>query len=177
MMKFNAHGRIVLTKAKRISGMFSGLMNSNYLPRNTKLLLYKVAIRSVLVYGFPIWFSISPIVAKELEIFERKILRKCIGKNFQNFTKRYSDRYIYEKSEVTPFCRYALKLQRKFVENLALHDNNLMNEIFEMEKNILWSSSTYLSSIGILSESFDDDPDIFIRPDFYNKTLPGSHKG
>ena len=177
MMKFNAHGRIVLTKAKRISGMFSGLMNSNYLPRNTKLLLYKVAIRSVLVYGFPIWFSISPIVAKELEIFERKILRKCIGKNFQNFTKRYSDRYIYEKSEVTPFCRYALKLQRKFVENLALHDNNLMNEIFEMEKNILWSSSTYLSSIGILSESFDDDPDIFIRPDFYNKTLPGSHRG
>ena len=176
-MKFNSHGRTVLTKARRISGMFSGLMNSRYLHQNTKLLIYKVAIRSVLVYGFPIWFSISPIVAKELEIFERKILRKCIGKNFQNFTKRFSDKYIYEQSKVTPFCRYALALQRRFVEKLASHDNNLMNEIFEYEKNIEWSSFTYLSPIGILFESIEDDPDPFIRPDFYKKALPGSHRG
>ena len=76
LFKFNNHGRMLLAKVKRVSGMFSGLINSRYLHESTKLLIYKVAIRSILVYAFPIWFTISPTVAKDLEIFERTILRK-----------------------------------------------------------------------------------------------------
>ncbi|KAI8128067.1 Zinc finger protein 271 [Lucilia cuprina] len=118
-----------------------------YLPRENKLLLYKVTIRSVLLYGFPIWFTISPIVAKELEIFERKILRKCINKHYVSHTKKYSNTYIYDTSEVQPFCKYALRHQRVFVEKLATHENSLMNEIHELERSLQWSSSTYLSPV------------------------------
>lgn len=87
LLKFNIHARTTLQKAKHISGMFSYLLNNKHLPQETKLLLYKVAIRSVLIYGFPIWFSISPIVAKELDIFERGILRKCTSMNYVSQTK------------------------------------------------------------------------------------------
>ena len=158
-------------------GMFSSLMNSKYFPKRTKLLLYKVGIRSAIVYAFPIWFSISPIVAKELEICERKCLRKCIDKNYQNHTKRYSNTYIYEQADVIPFCRYAFLLQKKFVENLASHDNCLMNEIHELEGQIDWFSHPYLSPIGILMESADVDPNMTTTPDFYLKSHPGSHRG
>lgn len=177
LFKFNNHGRTLLSKAKKISGMFSGVMNSSYLPQRTKLLLYKVAIRSALVYAFPIWFAISPIVAKELEIFERSILRKCIGKYYESFTKRYSNTYIYKNSSVVPFCRYALNLQRTFVDKLQFHDNALINEIFECEENINWNGVSYLSPIGILHECIDDDPDPYILPNFYMTANPGSHRG
>lgn len=56
LFKFNKHARKVLAKTKGISGMFSHLFNSIYLPQNKKLRLYKVAIRPILLYGFPIWF-------------------------------------------------------------------------------------------------------------------------
>lgn len=176
MLKFNNHGRVQLAKAKRIAGMFSGIMNSKGLPQRTKLLLYKVAIRSALLYAFPIWFSISPVVAKELEIFERNVLRRCINKNFESRTKRFSNNYIYEHSSVTPLTKYAMTLQRNFVERLSFHENTLMNEVFEAEINVNWSTYPYLSPVGIIFEQLDDNHQYSV-PDFYKKSLPGSHRG
>ena len=177
LLKFNSHGRTLLTKAKRITAMFSGVLNNSYLPQKTKLLLYKVAIRSALVYAFPIWFSVSPTVASELEILERNILRKCINKNFKNRTERFSNTYIYESSAVVPFCKYALLLQRKFVERLDYHDNYLMSEIFDSERDIDWRSCSYLSPVGVLREELIDDDGPYAMPDFYRKSHPGSHRG
>ena len=161
LLKFNGHARNLLEKTKRIAGMFASLMNNTYLPKNTKLLLYKVAIRSVLCYGFPIWFTISPIVAKELGKFERKILRKCIGRNYENFVKRFSNTYVYENADILPFCRYAMSLQTRFVEKLADHDNTLVSQIYDDEKNNSWTGSTYISPVGIINERIIDDPVIY----------------
>lgn len=35
---------------------------------------------STILNAFPIWLNISPVVNKEMEILERKVLRLCIGK-------------------------------------------------------------------------------------------------
>lgn len=177
LMKFNTHARGTLQKAKRVAGMFSSLWNNKYLPINTKLLLYKVCIRSLVFYGFPIWFTISPTVGKELEIFERKILRKCIGKNYVNFVKKYSNTYIYKTADVQPFCSYAFSLTRRFVEKLISHENDLMNEIFTSEENIDWNSVIYLSPVGILNEVDSTDNDPYSTPAFYDQRLPGTHRG
>lgn len=176
LFKFNNHARAVLTKTKGICGMFSNLFNSKHLPENTKLLLYKVALRPILIYGFPIWFAISPSVAKELEIQERKILRKCVNKFYENPVKRFSNAYIYEKSGVTPLCKYALALQRKFVEKLATHDNILMTELLEREENINWLNS-YLSPVGILNFNLDNPLDPHTASSFFQKVSFGTHRG
>ena len=156
--------------------MFSSLLNSRYLPMSTKLLIYKVAIRPVLLYAFPIWFSISPTLAYELELLERNIIRKCIGKNYKTPTRRYSNNYLYLNSGIVPICQYALALQRKFVENLEHHDNPFLMDIYESEKHIGWSNSTFLSPIGILNEGLDN-PQQQITPTFFTKSVPGSHRG
>lgn len=109
LMKANNHAKTALQKSKRIASMFSGLMNNKHLPQNTKLQLYKVVIRPVLIYGFPIWFSISP-TARDLKIFERKILRKCVGKIYENFVKRFHNLFIYKLAEVV-LCRKAMTQQ------------------------------------------------------------------
>lgn len=165
---------MLLTRAKQIAGMFSNLFNSRHLPENTKLLLYKVAIRSILTYAFPIWFTISPTVARGFEVFERIIIRKCINMNFSSFNKRHSNATIYSRSSVVPFCLYALSLQKRFVDKLDSHENNLLSDIFEYEKNVNWTTSGYLSPIGILHEA----PTTAIHlPKFFTETTPGSHRG
>lgn len=176
LFKFNNHARTALSKTKGVCGMFTNLLNSKYLPEKTKLLLYKVALRPILLYGFPIWFAISPSVAKELEILERKIIRKCINKFFQTPTKRFSNVYIYEKSGVTPLCIYAMSLQRKFIEKLAAHDNILMIELLEREKDTNWLDS-YLSPVGILNFNLDNPLDPYSASSFFQKVTLGTHRG
>lgn len=165
-----------MKKGKGVLARFAYVLNNKHLPQKTKLLLYKVAIRPILLYGFPIWFSISPTVAKELEVLERKIIRKCINKNFINEHKRYSNTHIYTASNVVPLCEYAQRQQLTFVEKLATHENYLMNEIYEIEKEISWSQSSYLSSVGILNETLESLLDHNL-PQFYKKIASGCHRG
>lgn len=175
LMKFNSHARATLQKAKKIAASFAFLFNNKYLPQSTKLLLYKVAIRSLLLYGFPIWFSISPVVVSELEIFERKIIRKCVNKHFETPIKRFSNNIIYDAANVQPLCKYAMHHQKIFSERLQNHENSLLYDIFNAEKNLRWSDSAYFSPIAILSEITDNDSGLL--PQFYTKATTGSHRG
>lgn len=176
LFRFNQHGRLITTKAKKVAGMYAGILKSKYLPSQTKLLIYKVAIRPLLIYAFPIWFSISPVVANNMEIFERNVLRKCLNKNFQCPSKRYSNEFIYTNASIKPLCHYAMQQHLKFVERLEHHENPLMNEIFEANHNTSWTSSTYLSSVGILHEDLNN-VNLTSPPQFYIKAVPCSHRG
>lgn len=54
---------------------FSRIFVNKDHPARTKLDLHKTSIRPVLLYAFPIWFSISPVIITEMEILERIVLR------------------------------------------------------------------------------------------------------
>lgn len=51
LLKFNSHARIQLQKANKLLRIITYLFNNKYHPQRTKLLLYKVVIRSALIYG------------------------------------------------------------------------------------------------------------------------------
>ncbi|KNC29102.1 hypothetical protein FF38_00943 [Lucilia cuprina] len=57
------------------------------------------------------------------------------------------------------------------------NQRKLMNEIFEMERNVDWSGVTYLSPIGILGAPGTNGLDAHVIPEFYARTSPGSHRG
>lgn len=116
LFKFNQHGRIAKNKTRRIKGMFTKLLINRHLGQRSKLLIYKVCIRSAMLYGFPIWFSISPTVMAELEILERSCLRLCVNANYESFVKRYSNSYLWESWNFTSFLVYPISL-RKFCKS------------------------------------------------------------
>lgn len=126
LFKFNQYGRNAKNKRLRIKVMFVKLFINRHLSQKAKLLIYKVCIRSAILYGFPVWFSISPTVMKELEILERSCLRLCINANYENFVKRFSNSVIYRRANVLPLASYALVLLINFISRLENHDNNLM---------------------------------------------------
>lgn len=91
LFKFNDHARTVLGKAVGRFHSLLPVLRSSYLNKKIKLLIYKVAIRPMILYGVPIWFPISPSVASKLEMFERKVLRLCVNKNFRSYNRRFSN--------------------------------------------------------------------------------------
>lgn len=173
LLKFNKHANFNLNKANRVKGAFSMLFNNKSLSQKTKLLLYKVSIRPVLLYAFSIWFSISPTVMRKMEIFERQIVRKCIEKNFQTRNKRFSNHFIYEKASLSQLSDYALNLMKRFVERLTSFEGNVIKDILSSEVNFNWSNTNYLSAIGILREQTNDVP----GNNFFSRPTPGIHRG
>ena len=68
-------------------------------------------------------------------------------------------------------------LQKRFVESLASHNNFLMNEIFELERDVSWTDVAYQSPIGIIYTDEVDDADPHLIPGFYREVTDGSHRG
>lgn len=176
LFKFNDHGKSVLNKVYKIRGFFGRILTHKSLPIKTKLLIYKTCFRPVLLYGFPIWFFISPTLMNKFEIFERKILRSCVDKNFIYNYKRYSNDIIYKESGVKPLGYYVIDLIRKYVNRLFLHENNCMKEIIESQRGHSWTNTPYMSPLGILNENIRINLDHSL-PDFFKKITPGSHRG
>lgn len=176
LLKFNKHARTALQKSYRILGAFSKILGNKYLPTKTKLLLYKTAIRPVLLYGFPIWFNISPTVMDEMEIMERKILRFGIGKNFRSSGKRYSNRYIYDESGIVPIGIYACYCLERFITRVCCHENRYIRDVSAAQAGFSWSNTNYLSPLGYLYEE-NSTSSVSLRPEFYNKRLVGTHRG
>ena len=135
--------------------MFTKLLVNRHLSQRAKLLIYKVCIRPAILYGFPIWFSISPTVMMELEILERGCLRLCINANYETFVKRFSNSVIYRRANVQPLSSYALVLLGNFINRLENHENSLMTTVLNSQSGFNWSNSLYMSPIGILHEDFN----------------------
>lgn len=173
LLKFNNHVKYNLAKANRVKGAFGRLFNSKFVPEKTKLLLYKVSIRPILLYAFPIWFSISKTAMKGMEIFERHIVRKCIAKNYKSLNRRYSNSFVYEKAKLSPISFYALDSMRNFVEKLHFFEGSVVKDVLSHEQEFSWSNTQYISSIGILREPHNSYP----GRNFYLDITPGVHRG
>lgn len=175
LLKFNRHARILLSKARRIKFYFGKLFNSRYLPEKTKLLIYKISIRPVLLYAFSIWFSISPTVIKEFEIFERKILRLCVNKHFEGINKKFSNKYIYDLTKITPLASYAFGLMKRFVDSLHNLDNSLIQNVLNSQVGFSWLNTNYYSPLGYVEQEVACVNNVL--PKFYVCKIPGAHRG
>lgn len=149
------------------------LFINRHLSQKAKLVIYKVCIRSAILYGFPVWFSISPTVMIELEILERSCLRLCINANYENFVKQFSNSVIYRRADVFPLASYALVLLSNFISRLENHDNNLITTA------LCSQSGLYMSPIGILHEDINSftNSNEYRLPEFYSHAITGSNRG
>lgn len=161
-----------------VKAVFTKLFINRFLSQETKLLIYKVSIRPVMLYGFSVWFTMSPTAARELEIVERSILRLCVNRNFKSYNRRFSNKFIYEESDVTPFCRYALNSMYNFSLKLQFHRNSLITDIYRREVNLSWSDYYYISPLGILNEDMiNTSTNLPLLPDFYKLNDRTCHRG
>jgi hypothetical protein len=179
LFKFNYHARLALQKSNNAYRCLLPLFYSKSLSSNTKLLMYKALIRPILIFSFPNWFTISPKVMNEMEVFERKIIRNCVNMNFETRTKRYSNKKIYEAAKVTPLSSYLSEYTLKFAIRLEFHPNKLIQEVYNSEKVISLQNTYYPSPVNCINvdsaalfENVNDE-----IPQFYKKVTHSSNRG
>lgn len=153
LLKFNIHARKTKEKAIKVTNMLTPYLRHQSLQKSTKLLFYKTLIRPIMIYAFPCWFTISPTVAKELEI-----------------------RFVYNETQVKPLMSYAFVLMKKFVERMSWAENDLVKDIYEQQKDISWDSSIYLSPVGIICENEEINLECAL-PSFYQRSVQGQNRG
>uniref|UniRef100_A0A0K8UP47 RNA-directed DNA polymerase from mobile element jockey n=1 Tax=Bactrocera latifrons TaxID=174628 RepID=A0A0K8UP47_BACLA len=179
LFKFNFQANDMVKKCNNRFQALSMIMKNTNLSTRTKILFYKVSLRPVLMYALPIWFHFSPSLMKKIEIFERKIIRFCLNKNFIHFKKRYSNKYIYSNSKVLPFNKYAIRAVLRFFDHVRNCDNPLISDDILSQSSHTWVKSKYLPPLGINKENIINDvnhPEAFCS-NFYVKSTPGSHRG
>lgn len=172
LLKTNTHVKIALKKAIGVHNMMRPLLKQRYFSVKTKLLIYKQSIRPILTYGSPIWFSVSPSVAQQLEKFERLVLRNCTGLHFRPNKKRYRNSTLYEAAGITPLLKYSIELSKKFLNKIPHHENILLREAL-LENSNASLNDYYLSPFALINDNNNELLDTANNnidiPKFYNK--------
>ncbi|PSN43351.1 hypothetical protein C0J52_15555 [Blattella germanica] len=105
-------------------------LKSKLLLRKTKVLMYKVLVKPVLIYGAETWV-LSKFDERQLCIFERKILRQIFGPVEEN--NEWRRRYNHELYELYkgPDIVGSIKIQRLHWAGHVLRANDRMiNKVF-----------------------------------------------
>lgn len=98
----------------------------------SQFFLYRQIIRPILTYAFPIWFWISSHQMERLRMWERRVLRTCLGlrKGFMvnGSYRSTSCRTIYDKTGFDRIDLFMMKGAEKFVEKSVLLENEIVAE-------------------------------------------------
>lgn len=173
LLRFNPHSRAVLRKANLAFHRLHPLMRRRTgLSQPTKLLIYKQLLRPVIGYSFPVWYTISKAAMKELQLFERKMLRICTGLFFdQQRQKHFSNQRLYEEAKIVPLDQYLLLSAKKIVGNIANHPNQLIRRMTAQERH---PEPRYLSAMEIPVRIPMDNAEAVT---FYADTESAFHRG
>jgi hypothetical protein len=177
--KFNNHARIAINKSKKAYHLLRPLLTNKSLGVKTKLLLYKALIKPLLTFSFPNWFSISPVVVKEMEILERSILRKCLNMNFESTNKRFSNKKLYEAAKMAPLANYLTETTKKFIKKLEHHSNHFLREIHQTEKSTPIQNNYYISPVNMENPNSTSyfNSHANETPQFYRKVTHQCNRG
>ena len=120
-LKFKSHIQYILEKSHRaVRILYSMLNRRSFLSVDNKLLMYKVAIRPIIVYASPIFGNAAKTHIKKLQTFQNKTLKMILNVDWYT---RTTD--IHENSKMEYITTFMENLILKFNNKLAaLNDNN-----------------------------------------------------
>lgn len=114
-----------LNKAKAALTRLNSLLASKKVALNVKRKIYTTILRPVLTYGCPLWANAN---LDEIEIWERKVLRKITGLYRREDGKYFRNELLYEKSKVSPIRGVIDQLSANFIERYVNHSNDFIKE-------------------------------------------------
>jgi len=131
---FLPHVQAICEKAKTAIALWSRALHSRSgLSAHVKKIIYMQVIRSILAYGYPVWFQISPSNMKTLNRIERRRLRKVTNLFYQRTNpdsyKRVSNQELYRASNIPQLCDFLASLGLQAINRLQYSENKLIEEL------------------------------------------------
>ncbi|XP_076660285.1 uncharacterized protein LOC143363606 [Halictus rubicundus] len=126
-LNYNEHVNIQISKAQKAFAANKRLFHSKDLDSSVKILCYKMLIKPIIFYGFPIWFNISASTMEKIRLLERKCLRACLNvyrTPESNYTKYISNHNLLLKAQIPRIDIHMIKLARNHWANTRRIQNN-----------------------------------------------------
>ena len=95
-----------LKRAHQAMGMLKNIWNNRNFSVHTKIRIYKVMVRSILIYGHESWYSTVTTDSKLLA-FENKALQRILGIKWMDRVSNVRIREITRVQPVDEFVRYS----------------------------------------------------------------------
>lgn len=92
--------------------------------KEVKLLLFKIVLRPILIYGAPVWSMCAKYLIRKLQVAQNKCLRIILGAR-----RRTRIRTLHEVADVECISEYVRKIANNFFEKTETSDNSLVKNI------------------------------------------------
>lgn len=138
---FHLHIEQQIKKARNAFFSYKSIFFSKFVDENVKILMYTSMVRSIICYGAPIWFNISPSYMEKIRKFERKCLRSCTSINrspSSNFRKYVSNKLLYKAVNINRVDNFIIKIIRNhIIKCTECNINNLINAPYYVDESYI----------------------------------------
>lgn len=138
---FHLHIEQQIKKARNAFFSYKSILFSKFVDENVKILMYTSMVRSIICYGAPIWFNISPSYMEKIRKFERKCLRSCTSINrslSSNFKKYVSNKLLYNAVNINRVDNFIIKIIRNHINKCTeCNINNLINATYYVDESYI----------------------------------------
>lgn len=118
-----------LQTAKAGSAKLWNLLGSKSLSTKVKKLIYTTLIRPMATYGSPLWSHSHRKDLKQLEVFERKILRRIHPFPFNPATNKFiSNTRLHEDLDIPPISCHITKINKQHISRYLRHPNKFIRD-------------------------------------------------
>jgi hypothetical protein len=123
---FRNHIEYSMEKTQKMFRVFYSLLNRrSKMNMKNKIILYKVALRSILMYCCPIWSHCAITHKKKIQVMQNKVLKTIL-----NLPWYFSTRELHELASCETVDEFVNKTTTQFVNKCQFADNPLIIDLF-----------------------------------------------
>ena len=107
------------------------IWKNNYINTKTKMKIYNIYVRSILLYNCSTWSS-NKTIAKSLDSFHRKQLRSCLNNHYPNLI---SSKRLYEVTNESPISDHIKRSRLAHLGHILRRNHptrNILHHIFTL---------------------------------------------
>jgi endonuclease/exonuclease/phosphatase family metal-dependent hydrolase len=123
---FSRHIDYTLQKTEKMFKIFYSILNrrSRMIVKN-KLTLYKVALRSILIYCCPVWKTCALTHRNKIQIMQNKFLKTILNLPWYTSTQE-----VHELAEILPINELVDEISTKFENRCSFANNPLIQSLY-----------------------------------------------
>lgn len=133
-LTYTPHVKDVVQRSKSVVGMLDPLCRpSSGLNTTNKISLFKVFVRPVMTYGFPVWNVTSKSNIGRIQIEQNKYMRRALNLRPDPVTfRQVTNARLHEIASMETVSQYAKRLILNCYVRMRNHSNPLIQELAEV---------------------------------------------
>lgn len=122
---YQNHLHFITSKVTKLFYVLYPLLNKkSYLSFENKILVYKVVVLAVILYGSPLWWNAANVHRQKIQILQNKFLKLIL-----NVPRRYRTKRLHSQTKTNLIKDLSFQYYIKYKNKLPFINNRLINDL------------------------------------------------